>query len=421
MRKVANIAWKDLTISFRDSTALIVMLAAPFALTLVTAFAFGGLGGGGSSGLQNIPVVIVNHDPGQFGAYLEDLFTSPELADLVEPTSMTSDADARQLVDDDKTAAAVLIPANFSGSILPSGGATGPASSGTITQSVIEVYTNPARPVSSAIVQEIVQQFLSRIAAGSAAGRVTVSQMIANGLLSPQEALSKGLEVGERAARAATDTQLVAVAGETASREADAGFDWLTYMAPSMAILFLMFTVSNGAKTLLAERDWGTLPRMLSTPTPTAQVLGGKIGGIYVTGAAQMGILLAASGLIFQVRWGSPLAVVLVTLALVAAATGWGALLAAYARTAPQANQIGSVLALLFGGLAGNFFPREGLPQVVQTASYITPNAWGLDAFGKLTAGGGLTDVVTPIIALLVMALVLFGVAVLTFRRQYAS
>ena len=31
-------------------------------------------------------------------------------------------------------------------------------------------------------------------------------------------------------------------------------------MAPSMAIMFLMFTVTNGGRSILAERDWGTLP-----------------------------------------------------------------------------------------------------------------------------------------------------------------
>jgi ABC-2 type transport system permease protein len=420
MRKALNVAWKDLTLAFRDSTALILMIVAPFALTLVIAFAFGALTGGGSStgGISGIPVIVVNHDTGQFGAYLQNVFRSQDLADLLAPTIMNDDATARANVDANKSAAAVIIPADFSESIMPSALSSGGAST---SQSTVEVYCNPDWPVSSSVIRGIVGQFVDQMAVGSAAGQVTVSEMIASGLLSPQDAATKGMQIGQSAAQEATSTQLVGLAGETVNQTPQEGFDWLTYMAPSMAIIFLMFTVSNGGKTILAERDWGTLPRLLSTPTSTASVLGGKVGGIYITGLAQMGILVAASGLAFGVRWGPTPAVVLVLLALVAAATGWGVVVAAYSRTAGQANQLGSILALVFAGLAGNFFPRQTLPAFVRTISYVSPNAWGLDAFMKLTAGGTLADVVTPIIGLLVMAVVLFGVAMLLFRRQYGK
>jgi ABC-type multidrug transport system permease subunit len=79
---------------------------------------------------------------------------------------------------------------------------------------------------------------------------------------------------------------------------------------------------------------------------------------------------------------------------------------------------VGIMLALIFGALAGNFVPRQLLPQVLQTASYISPNAWGLESFSRLTGGGSLADVAPAIAALLAMAAVLFAVAVAAFRRQ---
>ncbi|MDH7489982.1 MAG: ABC transporter permease [Anaerolineae bacterium] len=420
MRKILNVAWKDLVTTFRDPTALIIMLAAPYALTLVMAFAFGGLSGGGG-GLSGIPVFVVNHDSGEFGGYLQQTFQSPDLADLLDVTVTADEAAARAAVDANKAAAAVVIPANLSDSIVPPGLASGnPSALANRPQAVVEVYANPDRPISAGIVRGIVDQFLSRVSAGAAGGQVAVSQLIASGLLAPQEALTKGMEIGERAARQATETRLIALKGETAAQDPRASFDWLTYMAPSMAILFLMFTVSNGGKTLLAERDWGTLPRLLTTPTSTFQVLGGKVCGIYLTGLAQMGILLVASRFMLGVKHGPFSAVVPVTLALVAAATGWALVLAAYARTAGQANQMGTILSLAFGGLAGNFFPRQALPEWIRTVSLITPNAWGLDAFNKLTAGGTLGDVLVPIVGLLAMAAVLFVAASVIFRRQYA-
>lgn len=65
-------------------------------------------------------------------------------------------------------------------------------------------------------------------------------------------------------------------------------FDVLAYLAPGMALMFLMFTVSNGGRSILAEKTQGTLPRLLVSPTSSTQILGGKVFGILLTGAAQM-------------------------------------------------------------------------------------------------------------------------------------
>jgi hypothetical protein len=51
--------------------------------------------------------------------------------------------------------------------------------------------------------------------------------------------------------------------------------------------------------------------------------LGGKVFGIFLTGVAQMLILIVASSLIFQLKWGDALGVLLLVLAAVFAATGW--------------------------------------------------------------------------------------------------
>jgi ABC-2 type transport system permease protein len=101
------------------------------------------------------------------------------------------------------------------------------------------------------------------------------------------------------------------------------------------------------------------------------------------------------------------------------AASGWGALIAAYAKSPGQAMSIGSMLALIFAGLAGNFVPRQNYPEFLQQISLITPNAWALEGFEALGQGGGLQEVLLPIVALTMMGVILFSVATVVFRRQY--
>jgi ABC-2 type transport system permease protein len=426
MKKLLNVAFKDLTIAFRDPSALIWMLATPFLLTLVMAFAFGRLTGDTSSsaGLSSVPVVIVNHDTGTLAA--ESIVKTFQTGgdDLkFDVTTTMDDTAARTAVDDDKAAAAVIIPTDFSDSIAPSNGSSTDVSAFLAREkSTVEVYGNPNRPISTSIVNSVVKAVLQSIAAREATVMTSLVQLLNSGYVQPQDLSKLGSEIGQRAFNQASDESSIAVKTETIGAAAPAtasGFDWLGYMAPSMAIMFLMFNVTAGGRSLLSEKQWGTLPRLLTTPSSPAHIIGGKIVGIFLTGLAQVFILILASALIFGVRWGSPLAVVMLVTAIVAAATGWGAALAAFAKSPGQAGSIGSMMAVAFGALAGNFVPRQNYPQWLQSAGLITPNAWGLEGFNKLAAGGGVADVTGPVVALLIMALVLFTISTLIFRRQY--
>src|SRR5512134_3246550 len=121
MLKTLLIGIKDLKLMFRDRAALIFMLLAPFLLTIGMGLVTGRFSGS-SSGLSDIPVVIVNLDQDQLGNALADVFSSPELADLMEPTASSDPEEARHFIDEDQAAAAVIIPEGFTRSIIPAEG-----------------------------------------------------------------------------------------------------------------------------------------------------------------------------------------------------------------------------------------------------------------------------------------------------------
>ena len=76
MKKLFLIGLKDLKIAFRDKAALILMLLAPFLLTLGLGIVTGRFSGGSSNGISHIPVILVNQDGRQLGNSLVDLFLS---------------------------------------------------------------------------------------------------------------------------------------------------------------------------------------------------------------------------------------------------------------------------------------------------------------------------------------------------------
>lgn len=412
MKKILLIGTKDLLLAFRDRAALLLMLLAPFLLTLGMGLATGAFSSSGGTTLQDIPVVLVNQDQAQLGNALVEVFQSSDLQTLLEPTLMDDFAAAKALVDANKTTAALLIPAGFTSSIIPSGGVK---TSNEIVK--IKLYTNPNTPTSAGVIQTIVNSFLDQAQKGETLGRVAISQMITHGIIQPDQAQAVGDSINAQMILAENEesaTKLQIVNGSGAEEQVN----FLSFLAPGMALMFLMLTVTNGGRTLLEERNQGTLSRLLVSPTTTGQVLAGKVVGIYLTGVVQMLILIAGTSLLFSLHWGDPLGVFVLVLAAVAGATGWGLILAALARTPGQVSSIGLALVLLFGILGGSFFSTQGLPQLVQIFAHISPNAWGMDAFTTLALGGSLVNILTPVLALLIMGAVLFGVAIIVLHKR---
>lgn len=414
MLKTFLIGLKDVRLVFRDRAAVTFMLLAPFLLTLGMGFVTGRFSGN-SSGIKDIPVIIVNLDQAELGNALADVFQSEELAELVAPVETSNPEAARQLIDDNKAAAAVIIPEGFTRSIIPAEGTMLDSSSTEADPVSIEVYVNPAMPTSAGVIKAIVDEFVSRVDEGRTSGMTTIFQMLTTGVITPQQAETEGRSLFEDV----DQTESTALTLKTDDEGAQAvEFDVLAYMAPGMALLFLMYTVSYGGRSILAERAQGTLPRLLVSPTSSAQILGGKVFGIYLTGVAQISILILASALFFQVKWGDPLGMAVLILAAVFGATGWGMLITAFARNPNQVASIGSAIMLIFGILGGSFIDLGMMPPAIQFISKITPNAWALDGFTTLALGGGLAQLTEPIIALLVMGVGLFVVSVIIFGKK---
>ena len=292
---------------------------------------------------------------------------------LLSPAEVPDAGAARALVDGDKAVAAVIVPAGFSASLR-----TDPIP--------IAVYTNPNKGAAAGIVLDVVHAYADRL-----------------------QASVFGVLPGGRNGITVRTTQQ--------GKEA-AGFSPLAFIAPGMALMFLMYRVSNGGRSLLVEKAQGTLPRLLVSPTSSAQVLGGKMLGIYATGVAQVLLLIGASTLLFRLAWGDAIGVVVLVLAAVAGATGWGLLLTALAKTPGQVSGIGAALMLIFGILGGSFVRVDAMPAWVRLVSRITPNSWGLDAFSTLAQGGSLADIGSPILALGIMAAVLFVVSTVLLGRR---
>ncbi|MDT8897581.1 ABC transporter permease [Thermanaerothrix sp. 4228-RoL] len=420
MRRILLIALKDLLLIFRDRSTVLMILVGPFLLTLGMGLISGQVGGGAnsSSGPSDIPVVIVNYDGQTLGNALVNVLFSPELDSLLEPVLVSDLAEAKQQVEKDQAAAAVIIPTGFTQSLIPPAEewqAWFPSSSPDVT---LQIYANPGRPNSVAILESIVRAFLFRVEKGRILGWTAIAPLVANGVIQPAQAEDIGRTWGEALARSGVEQELiqVVVTEEEVTQLRDVNV--MASMAPGMALLFLMFTATFGARSLLVERRQQTLQRLMITPILPFQILVGKGIGVYLSGVVQQVLLIGISTWLFALNWGDAFGVLGLILCASLAAVGWGLLIAALARTPAQVASAGSALMLIFGLLGGSFVDLGEMPPAVYVLSRITPNAWGMDGYAILAAGGSLSQIVRPLLALALMGVVLISLAGVILMRS---
>lgn len=410
------IGWKDTLRRFRDWKALAGMLAAPLLISALIGLAFGNLDDA-ETPISDIAVAVVNHDQGELGQIYVDVLHSEDLADLLAPETMDDLVAAQQRIREGELRAVVYIPAGFSDSLLE--GAQG-SDFGPLAE--VQIFTDPTANISPFIIQSIVEQISTGLNSVLLSGQISALQaseyaaLLGERMAGIGQAISAQLteqNLNIRQSRLGLDV--------TQTGEAGPAFDPYAFFIPGMAVFFLMFSVFDGSRSILQEQTRGTLPRLMTTPTPHSQIILGKMLGTFFTGLLQFALLVLASSLLFGINWGSsPAGVLLIMVLTVFAASGLGALLTSAARNESQAGIVVSAVSLIFGALGGSFFPASNLSGIVDLASRLTINRWAMEGFTKLTIGqAGFYDILPEAGVLGAIGLVTFVLALYGFRRRF--
>jgi len=113
------------------------------------------------------------------------------------------------------------------------------------------------------------------------------------------------------------------------------------------------------------------------------------------------------------------LALALMALATILAATGYSVLVGSIAHTHDQAAVFGTVSVILLAAIGGIWVPVFMMPDLMQSASIISPLNWSLSGFYDiLLRGGGLPEIAGNLASLFGFFLVTLIVAVVISERK---
>lgn len=426
--KILDIAFKDLTRSFRSVFAVLFMFVIPLLITGMFYLMFGGMkGDSGGFVLPQTRVVIANLDEGdpslgtvmsQFPAdtgihSMGDMIVTglqqDTFAALMAVTFVDDAVAARTAVDRQEADVSVIIPADFSARFASLTG-----------QAVLEIYQDPTLTLGPAIVRSILNQFMDGLSSTKIAVYTAMSQTGSN----DPAFIGQVVEAFLTASLPTRDpAALVEVRAPTAQQVEQVPFikRIIGAIMGGMMVFYAFYTGTATAETLLQEDEMGTLPRLFTTPTSQATILGGKLLAVLLTVIIQLAVLLTLGTLIFKINWGSLGSILLFSLGTVITASTFGVFVNSLMKSTKQGGIVfGGVLT--FSGMIGMLpvFTFGNPSATLQTISLVVPQGWAIHALFQSMQGVATGDLMLTLLVMLAWAVVFFGIGVWRFQKRYA-
>jgi ABC-2 type transport system permease protein len=425
MRILLAMVGKDLRRRLRSPLPTILLLLFPLLFAGLIALTFGGVGGSGND-VPKVRLLIDDRDGGLVGQLVTAAFQRGEAQTYFEVKTLPGVPQAPQSED-----AALLEKAEATALLrLPAG----------LTSDVLA-----GRPAELQLVKSPAQSILPDIAE-------QVTTVLAEGLSSASRLLRGPLDEMRGTTAAPSDPRVAEIAVltngvvtrarpylfppvitlETAvrpeptpgtpGRPGSPGAPGKPKPAsnPSLFLLFLpgisVFTLFSLAdqsmRDLLIEARQKTLRRQLAGPLTAGRVLVGKalgtaaVAGLAILTLTAVGAAVvtatAAGGAGAGTPRGSSLAgFLLLSVALVAATTGFASFLFALARNERQGATLASLISLVMAFAGGSFIPLDSLPGALRALSPFSLFYWATRGYQVLLVDGAGLRAVLPNIAIL--------------------
>jgi ABC-2 type transport system permease protein len=193
------------------------------------------------------------------------------------------------------------------------------------------------------------------------------------------------------------------------------------YMVPAMIGLILQYLATMlTATSIVRERERGTIEQLIVTPLRSWELVIGKTTPYVLICFLNTIEILLVGVLLFEVEIHGSVALLLVLTALFLTTTlGIGIFISTIANTQQEAMLTTLFIMLPSIFLSGFFFPLAAMPLWLQIISYFIPLRYFLIiARGIVVKGVGLEALWPEVLALIIFAIGIMGLATARFRKS---
>ena len=156
----------------------------------------------------------------------------------------------------------------------------------------------------------------------------------------------------------------------------------IAHVVAGTSMMMLLLSVAGIGGRLLDEKQEGMLKKLLCSPIHPNNILYGKMIYANIISIIQLIIMFIFGWLVF----GLPIihhlpSIAIMILATAYACSGFGIVLASFARSRQQVQGLSTVIVLVMSGIGGSMVPVFMMPDFMQKIAAITVNYWGIQGF----------------------------------------
>ena len=398
IRQSLLLASKDTKIFFRDRFAVVFAFAFPLLFTLGFTLALGGI----LSDDETLQVTLVTREEGK-DSLSRQIIDGLSASGTFAVNEMAYET-ARREVEAGTLPGFIAFPSRFTESLAGVGGNN---------TAVLEVVTNADDPEDAAALDALAHT-IARQVSDTQLAFLSLSMLPTE--VDKEAAMLRLSELGDFSSK-----QLVTFPEEQVGdreRPNASNFTLSGYLT-----MFIFFAAALSAEAIARERRNQTLERLLTNGVRRESIIFGKfLTGTY-RGVMQVAVLWGVGIVAFGIDLGaSPLAVILISLAIVFTSSSFGVMLAALVRTAEGASSAGVLVSLVLAPLGGSWWPLFITPDWMQALGKLTPHGWANTAFNNLMLfHADFGDVVINMVAVAAFGVVFLIVAFTRFRLSDVS
>ena len=286
------IAWKDLKIRLIDRRGFMMMLIMPLLLTAILGSALSNIFDNGGLPKTVIGYYQVGTDE-LADVFQKDVLQSKEIKDDVKVKIVHSQEELEDMLKEKKIDVGIVIPNKWSEQV----------QDGKLKEP--KVLIDPSKNIQAKIAESMIRSFSERVQTVAVSTKSVVTELVK----------SQQGDVAQVAKEVSGSLQAIATTNADNIKRGTIGKKTVAamqYYAAAMLVMFLLYNITVGAKSVVTEQRTETLARLFSTPTSSFSILFGKFLGTLLFACIQFGIFIAATHFMFHVEWGEDVSQIVV-------------------------------------------------------------------------------------------------------------
>ena len=423
--KILTLIHKDIQLFTKSRSAVLLTFIVPMVIIVIFGAIFGGFGG--KSSLSEMKILLVDEDRSDFSKSFHTLLDSLEELEVYTKYKV----DSTYVNFDEETMDEWIKKGNYKlGLLLPSGFKKAFDAGDKIP---LQIHYDPKFQIEFNIIQGILQRTIFQNFPnlmlngvykqadeylGEQSGKAFQNDIdnVVSNYFSMQEAVPDSLVEEEEFSMFDNPLELEAVEllGEEKKNPMFA-----QYVA-GMAVMFLLFSVTNAGASILDEKNNGTIKRLLIAPVNKSHIILAKMSYVSIIGFFQLIVLFLFGWVVFKLSIFQEIpGLLLMIISTAFAASSIGIFIASICRNQSQVSSLSTLLILGMSALGGSMVPYTIMPTFINKIGRFTVNYWAMKGFTDIFWRNlHVVDVLPSVFILLGITFVFSSLAIIIFNKK---